>query len=150
MKTVNISKKSWHYWLQRRSGLDDWRISKLDFCQYVRRLFWVIPMFAFISLFVLAMSLLILYSEGCFFAWLAYCLWNWDLIAPYPDAVPALCLNVIALTCTTIVAIVVFWVYIEERLPNCSKIPYCPETRDFVVSAWEVIHDKVCFKLEIK
>lgn len=158
MKTLKLSKDSWH-WKLTSLVWADWRLQKDDFCTYVRKFITTILVAIFLALLVIVGVSIICYAEAAFFGWLLLSIIHWEFQGIENSWLHMMPLGAFINTLLLMGLVVVSfakgwwnldWTYGWVFKISCDKIPMCPETRDFLSHAYESIHNKMCFKMEWK
>lgn len=158
MKTLEFSKKSWHYLIATKLGPLHEHHEVTDFCRYVRAVIFG----SLWGLCILIVGAVVLYALGDFLGWLVVSAINWQFVQP------SLAVQIILmlLACVGIIAgaaVLVFGLYFgvkisrehlherayQKRYGDGSK-EYVPPPPGFIESAWKTFKDKTCFRVELK
>lgn len=132
MNTVSIESGSWHYrllvWMQVQPRNCD------DLCAYIRKLSVILMALTLVA----CVAAIYVASMGEVLAWVAWMVLNLSLISPDTFGIPGLFLSIVALAFCGYGG----WLYLYGNLSD--------DRRAFVDSAWESIHDKVCFRTSFR
>lgn len=145
MKTFQLNKKSWHYWLAKKcGGLDYWEgYDSLDFCKYSRKVLKGLFIFVFLSLFTSIMCIAYLIGGYDFFA---------CLLDPVCYDVPQTSYLFVALTSIIFALFAIAGGAIGIDKYREYKNEHLAEKKEpsFLTLWYRKLKDKTCFLVEFK
>lgn len=134
MKTITISKSSWHFRLMKMLGLEA-RYSE-SICGYLRGLFLITPIFGAILLAFVGVGIVSLIGTGQFLGWVTAMVVMLTWL--YPVWFEPLGFIVVGIA------------IIMGIRPIASKVPeHLPQMPEWVGAAWESVHDRICRKVKL-
>lgn len=132
MRTININRDSWHYRLLHKLDFNPYWAE--DFCHYLRKLLGACLMLLLVGMVGLAF----VYATADMLVWLAWMVVNLQWVGPSSAAFIAAGLWALAAMGA---AIIYLWILYERKVPDESKA--------VVSAAWEAVHSKVCFRVNM-
>ena len=140
----NISKNSWHFWLQNFGANEKyWGSYGTDICTYTRRVFWGLVRLTALSLLIAAL----IYSLGDFFCWI-YLL----IVGPYIGPGIGAFMITMLLGVFSLLLVIAGGVKGVETIKNAHREKQRnspPKDPSFLTLAYRKFKEKTCFRLTV-